>query len=165
MRTVTQLDSVAIEQWGLADLTKRTVLVSDTLLPSHDWAGIFYPMNPRPVEAAHFDMADAVSDALFDSRRKRIRDGKTLRAGFRCPILDATGRWILDAEPLLKAGLAWYLPSYTDAVYPTRYEKKLAEPSNLSRRLGTYDFLIRNGRAFDCSGVARVKSQVVRPVL
>src|SRR5207249_2979719 len=43
------------------------------------------------------------------------------RYGMYCPSLVELGRWILDAEPLLKAGLAWYLPSYSTSRSSTVY--------------------------------------------
>ncbi|WP_146060484.1 hypothetical protein [Amycolatopsis sp. CA-128772] len=148
---------------GLADLTKRAVLVSDTLLLSHDWAGKFHPLD------GSFDETDfaagGMEGAFAGSALRRIRDGRELCGGFRCPDLDATGRWILDAEPLLRSGLAWYLPSYSKATYPTHYGERYGSPSGIKRDLGSYDFLIRNGRAVDCSGVEPIKSRVVRPVL
>ncbi len=38
---------------------------------------------------------------------------------------DGPGQWILDAEPLLKAGLVWYLPSYSISPYEEQYSGTL----------------------------------------
>ncbi len=71
------------------------------------------------------------------------------------------GQWIKDAEPLLTAGLAWYLP-----VYLTR----LTEPASPAlmggmEQLTAVDYLVADGRAIDASGAEPIKSALVRPIL
>jgi hypothetical protein len=80
-----------------------------------------------------------------------------------CPDLDALGRWLLDARPLLEAGLAWYLPTYSTAYVRVRDNV----PSQLSaaERAKAVDYLIKDGRAIDASGADPIKSQLIRPIL
>jgi hypothetical protein len=73
------------------------------------------------------------------------------------------GRWLLDAEPLLKAGLAWYLPSYSLSISDT--VDGVRRPYHDFKQVKAVDYLIKDGRAVDASGAEPIKSQFVRPVL
>ncbi|ONI81312.1 hypothetical protein ALI144C_22620 [Actinosynnema sp. ALI-1.44] len=83
--------------------------------------------------------------------------------GMYCPSLDELGRWILDAEPLLEAGLVWYLPSY--AIAKHRVTNRVTSSIEKLTRVWAVDYLIRDGRAVDASGADPVKSQLVRPII
>ncbi|MFB9686069.1 hypothetical protein [Amycolatopsis plumensis] len=93
-----------------------------------------------------------------------LQSGKSVRVGMRCSDLEGLGRWLLDAQPLLKAGVAWYLPSYTTFSYRRswRGEECEVEPELPTSAI---DFLVRDRRAVNASGVEPIKSQLVRPVL
>jgi hypothetical protein len=80
-----------------------------------------------------------------------------------CPDLAELGRWLLEAEPLLKAGLAWYLPSYAFSTSET--ENGVKGPRTKPEQVKAIDYLVRDGRAVDASGAEPIKSQLVRPVL
>lgn len=95
---------IGIEATGFDRLTKRAALVTDTLLLSH---GIS-------------------EDRQFVSRLPDQRVAPIARAGSLgnsweirqdlhcfCPDFGELGRWLLAAEPLLRAGLAWYMPNYS----------------------------------------------------
>ncbi|MGW0538248.1 hypothetical protein [Streptomyces sp. NPDC003032] len=138
---------LSVEGTGLTEFTKRAVLISDTLLLSHDGHSEFHELGSYATPTTGFDMTSAFSSAAVDPF--------TLRYGMRCPSLPVLGQWILDAEPLLRAGLAWYLPSYLTI---TR-----AEPG-VPRPVGAIDYLIRDGRVIDASGGEPVKSRLVRPI-
>ncbi|MGH3843497.1 MAG: hypothetical protein ACRDS0_18940 [Pseudonocardiaceae bacterium] len=130
------------------ELTKRTVLVSDTLLLSHDWAGEYHHL----AKNSHFmDVGGPVGP-----------DFGTM-CGIHCPNLAELGRWILDVEPLLKAGLVWYLPSYSTSAYVG--DEISLNPADKPKQAKAIDYLIRDGRAVDASGAEPIKSQLVRPVL
>ncbi|WP_116202545.1 hypothetical protein [Amycolatopsis circi] len=129
---------------SFAELTKRVALVSDTLLLSHDRTDEYHHLG----ESSH-------NDGGFSLR--------TTRYGMNCPDLAELGRWILDAEPLLKAGLAWYLPRYSSSVYES-YSFP-SEGHTERAPVGAIDYLISDGRAIDASGAEPIKSQLVRPVL
>ncbi|MFH8368328.1 hypothetical protein [Streptomyces sp. NPDC018031] len=152
----------------LSTLTKRSALVADTLLLSHGDTGARHCVIPelRDHSRQHPVSAHPALDSLTISTRDT-----TQAVHMKCPDLPSLGRWITDAEPLLRAGLAWYLPTYwvTDE---TTWSPGLAGGPGVRRSVRTaydmpspLDFLVRHGRVvgeFDASPVA---SQVVRPVL
>ncbi|MGA4850989.1 hypothetical protein ACOBQB_33890 [Streptomyces sp. G5(2025)] len=138
---------LSVEDTSLAEFTKRTALISDTLLLSHDRHGEFRELDSYASHAIGFDMTHVHSST--------VRDPFTLRYGMHCPSLEVLGRWILDAEPLLKAGLVWYLPSYSTI---TRNSPGPPQP------LDAIDYLIRDGRVIDASGGEPVKGRLVRPI-
>ncbi|MEV0663840.1 hypothetical protein ACIBI3_21705 [Actinomadura luteofluorescens] len=74
-----------------------------------------------------------------------------------CQDLGALGGWLLDAEPLLRTGLAWYLPSYSHG----RHEMV----EGIRREIQAIDNLIQGGRAVDASGAESITSRLVRPIL
>lgn len=133
------------------ELTKRAVLVSDTLLLSHDWTGEYHHLDGWRSHGYTGTPVDVSAS------------GSISRYGMHCPSLAELGRWILDAEPLLKAGLAWYLPSYSVSWSETT--AGIATRINEAEQAKAIDYLIRDGRAVDASGAEPIKSQLVRPVL
>lgn len=153
---------------GFEQLTKRCALVSDTLLLSHHGAGgAFYPVGLQSwVRGPGRSTSRGMSEGPRIPREAY---------GISCPDLPALGKWILDAEFLLKAGLCWYLPNYSTMrvegnpgsprgeFHPwddvSSYE--LSTPS----RYEAIDYLIEDGRAVDASGAEPIKSQLVRPAL
>jgi hypothetical protein len=140
------------------ELTKRTVLISDTLLFSHDWTGEYHHLG---TDTQYVPAESYVGQRVY-------RPGSEKKYGMHCPSLAGLGRWILDAEPLLKAGLAWYLPSYsisTAKVDAPVYGEWKTGPFSEAKQVKAIDYLIRDGRAVDASGAEPVKSQLVRPVL
>ncbi|NLU71739.1 hypothetical protein HCC61_03390 [Streptomyces sp. HNM0575] len=138
---------LSVESTGLSEFTKRAALISDTLLLSHDHRSAFHEIESYAKHGIPFDSASAMSESLTDPF--------SLRYGMRCPSLDVLGRWILDSEPLLKAGLAWYLPSYSTI---KKGGPKTPQP------VEAIDYLIRDGRVIDASGGEPVKDRLVRPV-
>jgi hypothetical protein len=105
--------------------------------------------------------ATLVSDTLLLSDSWT---GRHIPLTDRCSDLEGLGHWLLDAKPLLKAGVAWYLPSYTTFSYRRNWrgEKSEVEPEQPTAAI---DFLVRDRRAVDASDVEPIKSQLVRPVL
>src|SRR5215813_9751250 len=79
------------------------------------------------------------------------------------PSTASLGRWILDAEPLLKAGLAWYLPSYSTSKQEIRSVGD--EMLDMPHQVKAVDYLIGDGRAIDASDAEPIKRQLVRPIL
>jgi hypothetical protein len=139
-----------------ADLTKRVALVSDTLLLSHDWRtpyrrlGVTHSEARAEVFGGNLMVGDIVPG-----------EARTTEYGFHCPDLAMLGRWVIDAEPLLKSGLAWYLPSFSTSVRAGRQGRRV-QPR---RHMKAIDFLIRDGRAVDVSANQPVENEVVRPIL
>lgn len=150
------------------DLTKRTALISDTLLLSHDWTGRFHQIGVQEYPGGNgfpyvpADRQFAFANATLGPLHGETND-LTKMYGMHCPSLAGLGQWILDAKPLLKAGLVWYLPSYSTSSYETIRGNRI--PPGEVKQVKAIDYLIRDGRAVDASGAEPIKSQLVRPVL
>ncbi len=76
---------------------------------------------------------------------------RTTTCGMHCPDLAELGRWLLEAEPLIGAGLAWYLPSYSLSTSET--ENGARGPWSKPEQVKAIDYLIRPESA--SSGVTR----------
>lgn len=133
-------------------LTKRAVLVSDTLLLSH---GPHAPYRPIGVKSQTEDETD------FDTGRWQLGTTRTIHFGIHCPDMTALGTWLLEAQPIIKAGLAWYLPSYTASTEYSGRETQSFPPS----RVSAVDYIMRGGRLIDPSESRPVKDRLVRLVL
>lgn len=165
-------------------LTKRAALITDTLLLSHARQGQYHRLSQmtRSSESDAWPStltAHGVSIAPLGGLRstpEAVTEGVDVY-GIHCPSLEALGKWILDAESLLKAGLAWYLPSYSTSTHlitgrmstdPRQFNGLAPDPVSAPvphRELGSLDFLIRDRRAVDLADVEPIKSQLVRPIL
>ncbi|MFG2142253.1 hypothetical protein [Streptomyces sp. NPDC048650] len=148
-----------VDSGELEPLTKRSTLISDTLLLSHG-------ANAQYCELGSYNAADgmpgdsdlAQSDAAFFHA-----NGIDLLYGMHCPDLAVLGNWILQAGPLLKEGLVWYLPGFsTQAQEVIRGEP---QPPGALRQVSAVDYIIRNGRIIDPSGSQPVKDRLIHPVL
>ena len=139
---------LGIDSADLDWITKRGALVSDTLMLTHSRGT---PTQARPSEpGGHYSYS------------------------FNCPSLPALGKWILDAAPLLEAGIAWYLPRYSnvnasesgirsglvDSWFP-----QVAWAQSMWEIPKDVDYLIHDGRAIDTSGGHPVIGRLVRPIL
>jgi hypothetical protein len=159
-------------------ITKRAALVSDTLMLSHGWAGGYNELGVRHVTSTYDvprspapmiggDRATVAArrfEHMADQREMDRLHNTTEMYGINCPSLSALGHWILDSEPLLKAGLVWYLPSYVRSTH-TVVDGVRQEPVEQPAHDSSIDYLIADGRAVDASGANPTKSSVVRPVL
>ncbi|MBT2453191.1 hypothetical protein J7F03_40525 [Streptomyces sp. ISL-43] len=161
------------------DLVKRVTLVADTLLLSGDWNSSFHEVaRDSPVRRGAEDVLYADHSGPFGADlgssprgeeaaqyRHIINNHPATFIGIHSPDLAALGRWLLDSEPLLKAGLAWYLPNYSSrdgqVVEGNTDRTSLTQPEQVS----SIDYLIRDGRAIDASGAHPIKSRIVRPIL
>ncbi|MGK5628197.1 hypothetical protein [Streptomyces sp. URMC 123] len=167
-------------------VTKRAVLVSDTLLLSHNGHGAPHRVGTF-LRQPHLPSPGAAEEPC------RLPAGPFTTEILRmyCPDMEDLGRWLLNTEPLLRAGLAWYLPTYSvsrdeafrgmtgadlSAAAPTvdRAAPTVdgtaptvdgAAPTAHSEVPGLLDFL-RTGRRVVAQGdTPSLKSQVVRPVV
>lgn len=134
-------------------LTKRAVLVSDTLLLSHGPHAPYYHVGVK-------SQTDDTTD--FDTGRPQQGTTRTIRYGIHCPNMTALGTWLLEAEPIIRAGLAWYLPSYTKS---TEYAGPHGDSSYPPSQVSAVDYIMRGGRLIDPSESRPVKDRLVRPVL
>jgi hypothetical protein len=163
---------------GFERLTRRATLISDTLLLTHNWDGPYHELGTRYILDAgprkrgprppFGTWQDAVAASLLDSldaAEERKQNNITQTYGMNCPDLDGLGRWILDAEPLLTAGLTWYLPSYSLSEYRLVGGHRRDKPHQPTEQLKAVDVIVRNGRAVDGTGELPLKSHLVREVL
>jgi hypothetical protein len=159
---------LATDGVSFESLTKRVALVSDTLLLSHERNGRFHEVGQigatPPTKGTV--LADAYDPEAYQTLPDRIDYNNYTYSsyGMRCPSLSALGSWLLAAEPLLKRGLAWYLPTYATSIGGRR-DGKNVDSGVPEDRTGLIHYLIKDGRAIEASGYDPVKSPVVRTVL
>ncbi|MEU4272291.1 hypothetical protein [Streptomyces sp. NPDC026092] len=92
-----------------AHLTKRAVLVTDTLLLSHNGAGRSHHVRQLSNRGSYIPRTEEEDRmGILPSGHSTTEDLRML-----CPDLDRLGSWLLQTEPLLRAGCAWYLPTYS----------------------------------------------------
>jgi hypothetical protein len=166
---------LATEGTDLAGLTKRVTLISETLLLSHYGTGEYVQLgeygrrrvNPEARALYRADLADAM-DFREDMRSLGFDDftvegnSRASTYGMRVPDISDLGKWLVDGEPLLRSGLAWYLPSYLTGEQGTSFGGwDGREPSDFT----AIDYLVRDGRAIDASGAEPIKGELVRPIL
>ncbi|GLW04484.1 hypothetical protein Slala05_81140 [Streptomyces lavendulae subsp. lavendulae] len=158
------------------DVTKRVALVSDTLLLSGDWNSGFHQVMRSSPEQFAADWAltsmntpfDGDMDRSFETQmdlRRALDNHPTKSIGIHSPDLAALGRWLLDSEPLLKAGLAWHLPNYSTRVGQVVEGSVDHASFGQAEQVTCIDYLVRDGRAVDASGAHPIKSRIVRPIL
>ncbi|WP_409055241.1 hypothetical protein [Streptomyces sp. SYP-A7185] len=160
---------IGVESSNFDHITKRATLVSDTLLLSHHRLGPAHRVrrlsrrsNSRPlgpVGSARHSPGTGSSEWVDEDEFLTML----------CPDLAELGAWLTGAEPLLKAGLAWYLPSYVTSRQTTFSSQPISPIAGRSANVpSALDFLLESGRAVGESEAVRahpLKSQVGRPVL
>jgi hypothetical protein len=151
-------------------LTKRAVLISDTLLLSHNGRGKRHQITRLSLDTWDHDPPDD----QWGGGRLSGWSGTQEDLQMRCPDLEVLGRWLLDTEPLLCAGSAWYLPTYVTSkqTFNMPGAGLLSEgipegsgPERQSQIPGLLDFLHSGRRAVAQSSAPAVTCQVVRPVI
>ncbi|GAA3090425.1 hypothetical protein GCM10010449_12710 [Streptomyces rectiviolaceus] len=140
-------------------LTKRVALVADTMLLSEHGSGPVHALG----EDVDMPLLSADPNGASDSALLRWRYGIVTED------LAGLGRWLLDAEPLLRSGLVWYGPAYTQGssgMQMGTVRESLLESGPLpSFQDRSIDFVVEHGRAVDVSRTKPLASRVVRPVL
>lgn len=141
-------------------VTKRVALVADTVLLSEHGIGPTYELGEHS-ELRLMSPAFPGEAAMFAET--------WFRYGMVSEDLTRLGQWLLDAEPLLRAGLAWYGPVYTQG--SSGLDMPLdREPALLAGPIPAFqdraiDFVVEHGRAVDVSRAKPLANRVVRPVL
>lgn len=162
---------IGVDSGDFADLTKRAVLVSDTLLLSHNGAGQRHHVRqlsnrgsfiPRTEEEDRSGVLPTGTDTTEDLY-------------MYCPDPERLGRWLLQTEPLLRAGCAWYLPTYSVSRHTTHYGyagepidptyEQHSGPVTDSDVPGLLDFAATGRRVVAQSHTPAVLSQLVIPVV
>lgn len=148
--------ALSVQSDGLMDLTKRAVLIADTLVISHQATDPYYSLvggrlldpgrtnERRPARAEYEVWASRPMDPPTSRRAERkIPENQRYwqypnDLGMHCPDMGEVGRWLLGFEPLISTGLAWYVPQY---VRPSNLEK--GPPSALDALLNQPIFVPR----------------------
>lgn len=152
----------------LGRLTKRGVLVADSLLLAH---GRDFPQHTVARLTRSRTVLEPWSGPDGDPHAMQVGMVTEIseHVAMHCPDLDGLGRWILDVEPLLRAGLAWYLPTYSfgrrESWDVSSYDGMCGSTHEEQRIPSALDFLVRSGRVVEEYDTGPVKSQIVRPVL
>ncbi|WP_157851492.1 hypothetical protein [Streptomyces monomycini] len=163
---------IGVGPTGFERLTQRAVLVSDTLLLSHHGQGprhLIQTLDSRgSLSSADFPYDDGGPGYQEPPGEYTGGTVDTETLHMRCPDLDYLGRWLLKAEPLLRAGSAWYLPSYsvarsTEYYYP---DGTVSAPAAGHARVPSLlDFMQDGRRVIAQSDAPAVLCRVVRPVV
>lgn len=151
-------------------LTKRAVLVSDTLLLSHNGCGDRHRIADLGKKRRGGRVIPAPDSLGYDYEAAYSAYEVTAeKINMHCPDLDYLGQWLLDTEPLLCAGSAWYLPSYSVEQcrsYEDDNFTSLGHPQTMGYLLpGLLDFVQVGRRVIAQDDVPSVASGVVRPVI
>ncbi|WP_125525260.1 hypothetical protein [Streptomyces sp. WAC 05379] len=169
---------IGVDSADFTDITKRALLVSDTLLVSHNGLGpgrrvcALSERRTRQLMGARIP-GSALGEAGYGSQGVLHTHTQDVLS-MHCPDLAALGAWLTQVEPLLRAGLAWYLPSYavsrgsTHRVEGNGSSEPFRGREHRANVPSALDFLLRSGRAVSESTghpVHALKSDVVRPVL
>ncbi|MGW3466614.1 hypothetical protein ACWDE9_47010 [Streptomyces olivaceoviridis] len=151
------------ELGSFTQVTKRIVLVADTMLLSDHGIGSVHELgeHSRSTYGSNFGPGGSDDEAPITT--------ETHHYGMVTNDLAQVGRWLLDAEPLLRGGLAWYLPVYTrgrSGWFDSEDRLFTSSPGPLpSFSDRSIDFMAEHGRAVDLAGTKPLASRVVRPVL
>ncbi|MGW3956032.1 hypothetical protein ACWEKM_35160 [Streptomyces sp. NPDC004752] len=141
-------------------MTKRVALVADTMLLSDHGIGVVHELG-------------LLGDSFYS--HSTGGDGESLgsvdvswRYGMVTRDLVELSQWLLDAEALLRSGLAWYGPVFINGSAGGYDEDAPIDPEpgplpSFSDR--SIDFLVEHGRAVDLTRTKPLASRVVRPIL
>lgn len=158
-----------MENSGFDHITKRAALVSDTLLLSHTGAAPAHRLSTlshRRTSGPRGARMVTVGDREGAGGIEYMDTYEFL--SMRCPDITALGTWLTEAEPLLRAGLAWYLPRYAVTRQTSLLSPDSVQTHHPMPVASALDFLVQSGRAVSESSVCpphALKSAVVRPVL
>ncbi|MFJ6574889.1 hypothetical protein ACIQMY_02885 [Streptomyces sp. NPDC091368] len=146
-------------------VTKRVALVADTMLLSDHGIGAVHELGS--ISVPYGDFAAAMDGTGPESGIDTWRYGMVTRD------LAELNQWLLNAEALLRGGLAWYGPVFLDGSPDSvgdhevlRDRSRRADPDPLpSFSDRSIDFLVEHGRAVDLTRSKPLASRVVRPIL
>ncbi|MFJ4895042.1 hypothetical protein ACIP5U_34400 [Streptomyces sp. NPDC088788] len=171
---------LGIDDSHFDDVTKRSVMISDTLLLSHATSQTFhfvgsYGYSDNSVRNSTIYDGDGPGatamhghpGASFPLRKADdipATHSRETSYGFHCPDLESLGQWLISAKPLLKSGLAWYLPNYSTRTQSLNIRESEIHYGN-PRHVEAVDYLLRDGRAVEMSGVEPTTGDHVREIL
>ncbi len=145
--------ALGLGKHDLSSFTKRAALVTDTLVLS------------RELRDARLESNATLSPVEVDG------SGPAARSVYAFTD-DSLGWWLAEAKPLISSGAVWYLPQYLTVPGCHSFGVRLNGDASSFDEIGfeyeavpTLDFLVRDGRAVEASGVNPMKSRIVRPVI
>ncbi|MER7408094.1 hypothetical protein ABT373_37955 [Streptomyces sp. NPDC000070] len=146
------------EMGSFTHVTKRVALVADTMLLSDHGVGEVHELGIQ-THATPTMITNGTNPLIFFDEH---------RYGIVTRDLAELGQWILDAEPLLRSGLVWYGPVFTQGSPARSSSASVGFPSpdplpSFTDR--SIDFVVEHGRAVDLATAKPLASRVVRPVL
>ncbi|MDG9728520.1 hypothetical protein [Streptomyces sp. NPDC057363] len=147
------------EMGGFTHVTKRAVLVADTMMLSEHGTGAVHELGR--LASDHHRVDPSETGIAYDT-------GLIRRYGMVTKDIRELGQWLLNAEPLLRSGLVWYCPVkvFGDPVPHSQRDPEPARPDPLpSFSDRSIDFVVEHGRAVDLSRDKPLASRVVRPIL
>ncbi|GAA2919595.1 MULTISPECIES: hypothetical protein [Streptomyces] len=155
------------EMGSFTHVTKRVVLVTDTMLLSDHGVGTVHELG---VHYTTQSFQVLPGPGAPGEGGMRFSESTEQRYGMVTEDLAELGRWLLEAEPLLRRGLVWYAPVFVEG--PSNgFSSQLDRSRNRSAgplpsfHDGSIDYVIRHGRAVDLSRTKPLASRVVRPIL
>ncbi|MGW0412847.1 hypothetical protein ACWDZX_16345 [Streptomyces collinus] len=142
-------------------VTKRVVLVADTVLLSEHGVGAVHELGMREWTST-WPASNTYGADVPDEE-----ETQTWRYGMVTEDLAKLGQRLLDAEPLLRSGAVWYGPVFVEGSrgrFGSVGEPTQAGPlPSFSDR--SIDFVVEHGRAVDLTGTKPLASRVIRPIL
>ncbi|MGW0779794.1 hypothetical protein [Streptomyces sp. NPDC002913] len=145
----------------LGRLTKHATLISGSFLLFHGTETPYRHLGKR---------VDSIVYTNHDTLQPEGSDNYTVHYGMHCPNPSALGTWLIEAEPLIREGLSWYLPSYStrsesSSVYGFRADRSTQDEHEPMSQVSAADYLMRGGQLIDPSESNPSESALVRPVL
>lgn len=142
-----------------SSVTKRAVLVADTLMLSQDHTEAYVPLD------SYADHDPAILGP--DGEDLGSNNGYfAIEYGMNCSDLRGLGRWILDSEDLMRKGILWYLPAYQEGRRHTLSTDGNVWDSLTPSPIRPIDYLVSDKRALlNVSGAPPEKTELIRPVL
>ncbi|MFE5240143.1 MULTISPECIES: hypothetical protein [unclassified Streptomyces] len=142
-------------------LTKHAILISESCLLFHGTEAPYHHLGKR---------VDSIVYTNHDTLQPEGSDDYTVHYGIHCPNPSVLGTWIIEAEPLIKEGLSWYLPSYSirresSSRYGWHSDASTQDEHEPMSQVSPADYLMRGGQLIDPSASSPSESPLVRPVL
>ncbi|MFG2426329.1 hypothetical protein [Streptomyces sp. NPDC048590] len=151
---------VAMGEGDFGGLVQRSAWISESLILSHGTNAPYRHLGKVHTQTVYTDPDTLQCDGS---------DERTVHYGMHCPDLSALGSWVIEHEPMIRAGLCWYLPRYsTRSEFSSQY-KGQTNRSSFDRapmeQITVVDYVLRGGRLIDSSGSEPSQHPLVRTAL
>jgi hypothetical protein len=165
---------LSVQQRDFEDVTKRTMLIADTLLLSSQKSDPYQQLRSGwggpTVTSDRVSLGGMVMPEIgpWNHKQKRPESRRMLNApeltGMRCSDMASLGRWILNAEPLLTAGMAWYLPRYSAPPQKEDGQRGVIGATYGDVIGDAIHYALEDGMIVEYSGAEPITSQMVRHI-